>query len=213
MFKKTIFFLFFLSSISVAWADSTDDFFKAVKKSDTAQVKQLLNKQPRLVLERDDKNMTGFLWAVSKKNLELVSFLAEKGARLTARGEKGNAFHIAAENQDEPMLKLLMKLISAKNAQAPADMLNYGRDIYSATSYTSSDGNTPLHIASKKCNTRIYNYFVNHGAQEDIPNHLLKTPAAILSDCQKNKELQAQQALLRAQREGEEALRPKDDGI
>ncbi len=213
MFKKVALLLVLFANVNVVWADNTTDFFKAVKKSDISSVKQLLAKQPRLVLERDDKNMTGFLWAVSKDDMEMVSLLADKGTKLTARGEKGNAFHIAAEKQNEAMLKLLMKLISAKNVQAPTDMLNYGRDIYSSTSYISSDGNTPLHIAAKKCNVRIYNYFVNHGARENITNNLLKTPAAIMAECQKNKEIQAQQALLRAEREGKEALRPKDDGI
>ena len=233
--KKTLFFAFFLlfsafpfsSLVTDAFGadyyqacpetrcieDPKADFFKAVKQSDRASVLRLLSKNPKLVLATDEHSMTPFLLAVHRKNREMANLLAQKSSRLTARGDKGNAFHIAAANQDEPMIKLLTKLTQAKDAGLTRKMLNYQRNIYMPASYSSNDGNSPLHIAAQKCNRRIYNYYVSLGADESVQNSLKKTPREIMVNCEKTRRQIQKQKEAAAARQKAAARIPKDDGI
>lgn len=227
--KKICFFVFFLSLSSFLFSSlasdafgtvyyssgqgTEDEFFKAVKQSDQTSVLRHLNKNPKLVLAMDEHSMTPFLLAVSKKDREMVNLLAQKSSRLTARGEKGNAFHIAAANQDEPMIKLLTRLAQAKDANLPRNMLNHQRNVYVSTSYYSNDGNSPLHVAAQKCNRRIYNYFVSLGADESVQNSLQKTPREIMVNCEKNRRQIQKLKEASAAKEKAAARIPKDDGI
>lgn len=71
-------------------------------------------------------------------------------------------------------------------------MLNAPRNREDELSLTSSDGNTPLHVAAKKCNTRIYNYFIAKGADPSLANGFGQTPQKILTSCQKQKAWEAE---------------------
>nr|QGT50772.1 hypothetical protein Elusimicrob2101_0350 [uncultured Elusimicrobia bacterium] len=188
--NKTLLTLLFTLAVLPVFAAPTTDFFAAVRSGDRAQVKTLLRKNQKLAQTTDKKGQTPFLVAVTQKDLQMVYVLAPFSV-LSAAGPRGNAFHIAAQNEDEPMLKLLMQITSERNKALPQKMLNAPRNREDETSLTSSDGNTPLHVAAKKCNTRIYNYFASNGADDTLENEYGQTPQKILTACQKQKAWEA----------------------
>lgn len=190
MNKLLLTVLFALAAFPVA-ATPAMDLFAAVKNGDRTQASKLLRKNPKLAQTTDKKGQTPFLLAVTNKDLDMTYLLAQYSS-LSAAGPKGNAFHIAAQNADEPMLKLLVKLTSERRADLTKQMLNAPRDREDEYSLTSSDGSTPLHVAAKQCNTRIYNYFVANGADDSLENGFGQTPQKILTSCQKQKAWEAE---------------------
>lgn len=57
--------------------------------------------------------------------------------------------HIAVNNEDEPMIKLLFRLAAEEDPGLPKQLINTPRSREDDTSLTSSDRNTPLHVAAK----------------------------------------------------------------
>lgn len=191
MNKLILTVLFAFAAAIPCAASPADNLFSAVKNADRAQAKKLLRQNPKLAQSTDKKGQTPFLLAVTNKDLDMAYLLAQYSS-LSAAGPKGNAFHIAAQNEDEPMLKLLVKLTGERRADLTKLMLNAPRELEDEYSLTSSDGNTPLHVAAKKCNSRIYNYFVSHGAEDSLENAFGQTAQKILTSCQKQKAWEAE---------------------
>lgn len=189
------------------------DIFSAVNGGNVAAVRQMLGKNPRLVLEVNGKGLTPFLLAVQKKDLDMAYLLIKSSARLTARCGKGNALHIAVANQDEPMIKLILKEAAAKDPTLPERLVNHQRNLYDASSLTSDDGNTPLHVAAKRCDRRIYNYLLAYGADDSLSNKMDKTPSEIIVSCQKTQQIMAKQKKIRQAKELAAARAPRDEGI
>lgn len=212
--KKYILLGLLLSGYTLAvCAPAANDIFTLVKRSDRAGVQRLLAKKPRLVLETNPKGQTPLLLAVQQKDLDMAYLLIKSSARLTARADKGNALHIAVANQDEPMIKMLLKEAAAKDASLPARLINHQRSLYSPSSLTSEDGNTPLHLAAQRCNKRIYNYLKSLGGDDSLTNAMNKTPAESMENCIKTQAIMAQQKKVRQAKELAAAQAPKDEGI
>lgn len=194
-------------------AVAANDIFAAVNKGSVTDVQRMLAKNPRLVLDTNKQGLTPFLSAVQKKDLDMAYLLIKSSSRLTARCGKGNALHIAVANQDEPMIKLILKEAAAKDPSLPARLVNHARSLYDASSLTSDDGNTPLHVAAQRCNMRIYKYLLAYGADDSLSNGMNKTPSEIITSCQKTQQIMAQQKKIRQAKERAAALAPRDEGI
>ncbi len=191
MNKLILTVLFAFAAALPCAAAPANDLFTAVKNGNRVQAHKLLRKTPKLAQSTDKKGQTPFLLAVTNKDLDMAYLLAPYSS-LSATATKGNAFHIAAQNEDEPMLKLLVKLTGERRADLTKLMLNAPRELEDEYSVTSSDGNTPLHVAAKKCNTLIYNYFVAQGADPSLENGYGQTAQKILASCQKQKAWEAE---------------------
>ncbi len=212
--KKYILFSVLIGCYTLAFcAVSANDIFTLIKRSDRAGVQRVLAKNPRLVLETNPKGQTPLLLAVQQKDLDMAYLLIKSSARLTARADKGNVLHIAVANQDEPMIKMLLKEAAAKDASLPARLINHQRSLYNPSSLTSEDGNTPLHLAAQHCNKRIYNYLKSLGGDDSLSNSMNKTPSESMENCLKTQAIMAQQKKVRQAKEAAAARAPKDEGI
>lgn len=212
---KNIFLLVLLLGFisAPACAAGVNDIFKAVKNGDKSTVLAMLKKHPKLVLSRDSKGKTPLLVAVEQKNVAMADLLLRRGSRFTAKSAKGTPLHVAVLNQDEPMIQLILTSAAKVGTELPARLCNTPRDLYDEMSFSSEDGSTPLHLAAKQCNTKIYNYLVAHGGNPNLQNNSEKTPAQLLNNCLKSKRQmeEAQRAREARKRAAERA--PKDDGI
>lgn len=176
-----------------------NSIFSFIRNKDRQTVSSLLKRDKTLLKEKDKKGQTPLLAAVFNKDLDMVYMIHTKfSAPLTSVGTRGNVFHVAAENQDEPMLKLLVQLSNAADPELLAKLLNQQRSLPDDLSTVSDDGRTPLHVAAKNCNRKIYNFMVRNGADEDIKDQFDKTPRKMNESCKKMTEYKAQQAQKKA---------------
>lgn len=77
------FLLFLFASI---WADEIHD---AARKGDLAKVKELLEKDPKLVNAKDERESTPLHFAASRGHKEIVELLVAKGADVNAKNDMG----------------------------------------------------------------------------------------------------------------------------
>ena len=206
---KTFTFLAVLGLFAPAlcWAGPNEEIFAAVRSGNRTEVKRLVSKNKTLVFATDKRGMTPFLRAVEAKDLDMAYLLADYFSRLTDSGASGNAMHIAVNNEDEPMIKLLFRLAAEEDPGLPKQLINMPRSREDDTSLTSSDRNTPLHVAANKCNARIYKYLVANGANPDVVNSYGQTPRQIMISCEKTKAYQAEQAKKKAAQKQRQAAR------
>ena len=184
--KKFLFFCCtFLLMYSWCFAGKTEAFFAAVRNGNSSQVERMLEKDKTLVFLKDRNGMTPFLLAVQTRNLKMTDLLSEYFARLNDSAVMGNAVHIAVLNEDEPMIRLILRLASEEDTEMPAYLLNMPRKQAGVKSAVANDKNTPLHLAAQKCNFRIYQYLLNNGANDSVLNAAGKTPKQIISACPK----------------------------
>ncbi len=162
--------------------DKYADFWYAVEHNDSTQVRKLLRQDKRLVFSFK-KGMTPYLYSVKNGNRQMAWMLADEfWAHVYDRCAWGNAIHIAAENQDFPMLKLTMK--AAQMDDLLEQLIDEQR--YSTKpNQKKADLNTPLHIAALHCNREMYDYLVSFGASETKVNADFKTAEEILATCPK----------------------------
>lgn len=187
-----------LFGFSLCHAGPSEEIFAAVRNGNRTEVKRLVSKDKTLVFATDKRGMTPFLTAVEAKDLDMAYLLADYFSRLGDSAAPGNAMHIAVNNEDEPMIKLLFRLTAAEDPKLPKYLINMPRSREDATSMTSNDRNTPLHVAAKKCNVRIYKFLVANGANPDAANSYGQTPRNIMISCEKTKAYQAEQAKKKA---------------
>ena len=183
--------LFLLLSVSSGLANEVNEFFAAVRNGNSQRVEEMLSKNKILVFTADKRGMTTFLVAVETRNLKMVSLLADSFSRLGNIAQPGNALHIAVSNDDEPMVRLLVRLSSEEDPALTKRLLNMRRR---GDKEEINDRNTPLHLAALKCNFRVYNYLLEHGANPTLPNSKGKTPKQIISACPKPKPAKKQAA-------------------
>lgn len=174
--------LFFVMLALPARADSRAEFFAAVRNGDSDRVERMIARDKALVFITDENGMTPFLTAVQSRNGKMVYLLFDYFARLGDTGGPGNAFHIAVQNEDEAMVRLLVQMMSEDDPQMPKYLLNMRR---TPTNSKSNDKNTPLHLAALKCNFAIYQLLLKNGANPALRNAAGKTPRQILSACPK----------------------------
>lgn len=201
----TLFAVLGLLGAAVCYAGPNEEIFAAVRSGNRTEVKRLVSKNKTLVFATDKRGMTPFLTAVEAKDLDMAYLLSDYFSRLGDSAAPGNAMHIAVNNEDEPMIKLLFRLTSEEDPELPKQLINMPRSREDEISITSSDRNTPLHIAAKKCNARIYKYLVANGANPDAFNSYNQTPRSIMAACEKTKAFQAEQAKKKAAQQQRQA--------
>lgn len=168
------------------WAGAANPIFSAVRSGDRDEVERLISKDKTLVFATDERGMTPFLTAVESQDVEMAYLLADYFSRLGDSGAPGNAMHIAVNNEDEPMLRLLLRLTAAEDPDLPKYLLNMPRQQEKAAPRCeSNDRNTPLHLAAQKCNFKIYKYLLANGANPLARNAAGKTPKQLLDACPK----------------------------
>ena len=181
--KRFLYFLLLLmGGFSLGAAGDVESFFAAVRSGNSQRVEEMLAKDKILVFSTDKQGLTPFLVAVQTRNLKMTSLLADYFARLGNTAAPGNAFHIAVSNEDEPMVRLLVRLTSEEDSNMPQYLINMPRQ---RNNSALADKNTPLHLAAQKCNFRIYQYLVKNGANPNVRNSIGKTPKQIISACPK----------------------------
>ena len=174
--------LFLLMSVFPCMAGNTAEFFAAVRSGNSVKVKKMLAKDKALVFVADKNGMTPFLVAVKMKNLKMVSLLADCFSRLGDTAAPGGAMHIAVSNNDEAMVRLLVRLAAEEDPAFPKQLINMPRQ---KSNSALNDRNTPLHLAAQKCNFRIYNYLLQYGASPLMRNARGQTPKQIINACPK----------------------------
>ena len=180
-----------LLSVTPALAGPAGEFFTAVRNGNNRRVEEMIGKDKTLVFAKNKDGMTPFLVAVETQNLKMVSLLADYFSRLDNVAAPGNAMHIAVSNNDEPMVRLLVRLTAEEDASLPKHLFNMPRRSREASL---NDSNTPLHLAAQKCNFRIYNYLLQHGANPSLRNASGQTPKQIISACPQPKPANKQAA-------------------
>jgi len=91
-----------------------------IKNDDIENVKEIVEKNPELINEVDEYNISPLMYAVSayhKPNIEMVKYLLEKGGNVNHKNRAGvTPIHYAMGNKkDNNIIKLL---------------LDYGADVY-----------------------------------------------------------------------------------
>lgn len=183
--NKFIFSLCLLITASIGLATETADFFNAVKNGNRKRVKEMIRANKALVWDTDTRGRTPFLLAVQLKDLNMTYLLGQSFSRITASSIYGNAFHIAAANRDEAMVQLIARLAAEEGGDTAKDMLNAPqiRSDKATLEEKNTRLDTPLHIAARHCQYKIYNYFVSLGASPKAKNGQFQTPAELLSYC------------------------------
>lgn len=119
MNKQHVFltFMLMLSLINIACEAQDSPLLTAIKQSDLATVKQLVN-QGAEVNQTDENGAPLLMWAAYKSNVEMLRYLIEQGANPEQKGviwyqqpdaSFGNLTGLAAFNGDLPMLKYLIE--------------------------------------------------------------------------------------------------------
>ena len=161
--------------------DVRTEFWQAVVTNDVTRAKKALRKDKSLVFASQN-GRTGYLLAVEKGNKKMAWFLVESFSRLNASCERGNALHIAVENQDFGMIKLVMKAAQDEDEELLTRLINSPR-LTAKQGQNKADMNTPLHIAALLCDRDIYNYLVSFDGNEKARNANFQTPKEILETC------------------------------
>jgi ankyrin repeat protein len=166
-------------------------------------VKMLLEKNPNLIQLTENLRQAPTPLALSLigselGNSEIAKFLLENGARLNIPDSCGNyPIHYAFLSDNVELIKFVLeKHPDEINRTATADAsclhLTILKDSYKASEYIiqkfkeqinqkDSQGNTPLHIASKVNNTKFIELFLKYNADINITNNDGDTPLHLLS--------------------------------
>jgi ankyrin repeat protein len=100
---------FLLSIFSITSIASASEIHDAVRNGDALKVKQLLNKNPKLVNDRDRGFFTPLHLAAYNGNEKIASMLISKGADINATGKCDyTPLHVAAEQGQMHLAKLLL---------------------------------------------------------------------------------------------------------
>jgi len=94
--KKVMAVIIVLSAVT-AWAQGSDNIFKAIMSADTPTLKMLLEKNPKLLEMKNKAGLTPLNFACINGDLDVFSFLVEAGADITAGdNENSKPIHNAA---------------------------------------------------------------------------------------------------------------------
>lgn len=93
-------------------ANSSEQFFNAIKKGDVTEVRQLLKQDPALAKASDEKGRTAVLYAIYAKHKEIAELLV-------ASGVQPNIFEAAATGRLERVRELLKQQPELIHAYSP----------------------------------------------------------------------------------------------
>lgn len=125
--------------------DSTNDFFNFIKQGNIDEVKNLADDNKDLLNARNERDVSAVLWAMYMGQKEIAEMLFEKGAEL-------NIYEAAALNKAEVVKEHLEKDKSALEK-------------------FSSDGFTPLGLASFFGSLDVMRLLLENGASPDLASN------------------------------------------
>jgi 7,8-dihydropterin-6-yl-methyl-4-(beta-D-ribofuranosyl)aminobenzene 5'-phosphate synthase len=150
-----IIFLMFFIFAGFAWAAEIHD---VAEKGDLNKVKALLEKDPRLINEKNDFGGTPLHVAAQAGQLEVVKFLFEKGADLNSKDMYGmTPLHAGVESEKSDVLGFLVARGAAIN----------GKNLW---------GMTPLHWAALSGLDKSLEFLVENGADREAKDTSGRTP-------------------------------------
>jgi ankyrin repeat protein len=153
--KRILLFLILLICFLPAWSEDIHD---AVIKGDIILVKNLLEKNPKLVNSRGKLDRTPLHLAAQEGNQELVELLLDKGADIDAQDQYHfTPLHLASYEGRLEVVQTLLTKGANKNA----------RDI---------GGGTPLCIGAQCNKTEIVRVLINNGVDVNISENYKRTP-------------------------------------
>jgi ankyrin repeat protein len=133
----------------LAGAAAAQDIFQATRSGDLEKVKSLVAADPGAVNARDANGRTPLHWACRGGKLEMLDYLAEKGADVNARDRNGTApLHWAAVSGSAPFVRLLLERRAEPSA---AD----------------ASGDTPLNLAAGRGLMEAGGLLLDAGARLD----------------------------------------------
>jgi uncharacterized protein len=133
----------------------TDSLIQAVRDKNMNRIRGMVQEQPALVRERDEKGVTPLLVAVEEDLPEAVSLLLDNGADIREM-----------DNHGFTVLHLV------KSRALAIELLGRGADVNIANNYSK----TPLHIAVIDDEKEIVALFLEHGADVHAEDNKKYTP-------------------------------------
>jgi ankyrin repeat protein len=113
--KKLLIVSFSLLSLAAA---QPQEIFDTLRKGDIQTVKALIEKTPQLVDARDGDGMTPLHYAAYGRDVGLINFLVDKGAKLELRSaQQKTPLHIAVMNDRQEAASALIKRGAALEAR------------------------------------------------------------------------------------------------
>ncbi len=184
LFKKIIVFAGFLSSLSITWAGSYEDFFKAIQFDDVKTVQSLLQRgfDPNTV---NPSGVSGLMLAVREPSLKVAELLAGwPKVKVEVRNDKDeSALMLAALKGYLPLVKKLVENDADVNKPGWAP-LHYAAStgqvqviefLLEQSAYIdaeSPNGTTPLMMAAMYGSPEAVKVLIQAGADLNIKNQL-----------------------------------------
>ncbi len=184
LFKKIFVFAGFLSSLSITWAGSYEDFFKAIQFDDVKTVQSLLQRgfDPNTV---NPSGVSGLMLAVREPSLKVAELLAGwPKVKVEVRNDKDeSALMLAALKGYLPLVKKLVENDADVNKPGWAP-LHYAAStgqvqviefLLEQSAYIdaeSPNGTTPLMMAAMYGSPEAVKVLIQAGADLNIKNQL-----------------------------------------
>lgn len=189
---KKIFILYLITFFSTP--SNSQEIFDAIRNNDFVKVKELVNKNPKILNTPGNNRFTPLLFATNNNKPEIAEFLISKGANVDDMflpdyyGNTPISFAIKNDNLD--LIKLLhekganiqfrtklgenyLHFAAAQNKVAIAKyLIEHGIDLNSPK----NGGLTPLHIAVITGSVDLVNLLIENGAKLDIRSNDNGTP-------------------------------------
>ena len=177
---------------------SFKNIFSAVKKGVAEDVKFFVEEKGIDINVKDGEDMTPLHHAVTKENIEIVSYLVSKGADTHARNwNKATPLQLTKNIEIARFLISQGADINTKGADgwSPLHFATYWQEFDIAKFLVSQgadieakddDGETPLHLAASEGNMEYVKFFVSKGADVNATNKKGKTPLDLAKKRRKN---------------------------
>lgn len=177
--------------------EAFDDMDRTIKMGNKTRLKVTLYIYPKLLNRQDTFGRTPLYNAVYAEQLDLVTYLLSKRAKVAIANVDGDTpLHRAAADGSKEILQLLLKrgaLYYAKNKKGRTPLFNaalHGEvevaevllGVGDRVNRQDKYGDTPLHLASSKGKDKMVKFLLSNGADFTIKNKRGKTP----SDLAKN---------------------------
>ncbi len=184
--KKTIGFLFFLGILFTFPAiTNAGEVHEAAKEGNVEKVKELLDKNPKLLYVQDEQGKTPLHWATGRGQLEVMELLLKTyQVDVNVRNKNGGTpLHVAASQAKPEAAKILIRNNALINARATnkAVPLHYAAlkrreghlqvaeillENKADVNAKMDNGTTPLGMALFSGNVKMANLLRQYGAKE-----------------------------------------------
>lgn len=153
MIRKIFLVVAFIGAINM-YAQS--NIFEISRKGDVKAMKEILQKDASLIDSKNESGFTALILASYRNNVDVVSFLIEKGAKIDVISEMGTALMAATYKGNAEIVKILLDNGANPNSTDP-------------------NGTTALHYACLLQNEEIVKLIKAKNPKIDIKDNKGKT--------------------------------------